>query len=183
MGRPPPPSFGQCPKENVFFPLMSSLTNIYCALHFHFRTPTRKHAMLEKLIVNRNLETLLGTIFQPQNAHCIHIDPKVCQDFQLRIWWWTIVPITYFNSKADPVFLKTVEQLISCYRYSNTSTNIQGTVREIEIHGDSPLQCIVTEEKYSICLLCLKHRLCHRCMVAVNVVEGIECTVRDPHVT
>ena len=120
-------------------------------MHFYFRTPTRKHAMLEKLIVNRNLETLLGTIFQPQNAHCIHIDPKVCQDFQLKIWWWTIVPITYFNSKADPVFLKTVEQLISCYRYSNTSTNIQGTVREIEIHGDSPLQCIVTEEKYSIC--------------------------------
>ena len=25
MGRPPPPSFGQCPKENVFFLLMSSL--------------------------------------------------------------------------------------------------------------------------------------------------------------
>ena len=27
MGRPPPPSFGQCPKENVFFPLMSSLSS------------------------------------------------------------------------------------------------------------------------------------------------------------
>ena len=26
MGRPPPPPFGQCPKENVFFLLMSSLT-------------------------------------------------------------------------------------------------------------------------------------------------------------
>ena len=26
MGRPPPPSFGQCPKENVFLLLMSSLT-------------------------------------------------------------------------------------------------------------------------------------------------------------
>ena len=26
MGSPPPPTFGQCPKENVFFLLMSSLT-------------------------------------------------------------------------------------------------------------------------------------------------------------
>ena len=26
MGRPPPPLFGQCPKENVFFVPMSSLT-------------------------------------------------------------------------------------------------------------------------------------------------------------
>ena len=25
MGRPSPPSFGQCPKENVFFPLTPSL--------------------------------------------------------------------------------------------------------------------------------------------------------------
>ena len=26
MGRPPPPSFGQCPKENVFFSLIYLLT-------------------------------------------------------------------------------------------------------------------------------------------------------------
>ena len=30
MGRPPPHSFGQCPKENVFFPLMSSLIDGDC---------------------------------------------------------------------------------------------------------------------------------------------------------
>ena len=33
IGRPPPPSFGQCPKENVFFQLMSSLMALNCLGH------------------------------------------------------------------------------------------------------------------------------------------------------
>ena len=41
----------------------------------------------------RNLEVLLASIFLPHNAHCIHVDPK-----------------------ADPLFLKTVKQMIGCYK-------------------------------------------------------------------
>ena len=34
MGRPPPTSFGQCPKENVFFKLMSSLSEKWPLVSF-----------------------------------------------------------------------------------------------------------------------------------------------------
>ena len=34
MGRPPPPFFGQCPKENVFFQLRSSLRSVLLLAFF-----------------------------------------------------------------------------------------------------------------------------------------------------
>ena len=66
----------------------------------------------------RNLEHLLATIFQPQNAYCIHIDPKVSENFQFQNQSYrSCINSTNFDCKADPMFLKTVEQLISCYRF------------------------------------------------------------------
>ena len=41
----------------------------------------------------RQLELLLATVFRPHNAYCIHVD-----------------------SKADSVFVRTVKQLVECYR-------------------------------------------------------------------
>ena len=41
----------------------------------------------------RNLELMLATIFRPHNSYCVHIDPK-----------------------ADPVFRRSVQQLLYCYR-------------------------------------------------------------------
>ena len=59
----------------------------------------------------RNLEYLLATIFQPQNAYCIHIDPKVIESFKVLVQckWFLCL-------QADSMFLDTVRQLISCYR-------------------------------------------------------------------
>ena len=49
----------------------------------------------------RNLEHLLQTIFRPHNAYCIHVD-----------------------AKSDPLYLKTVQQIIRCYKLSFPDSNI-----------------------------------------------------------
>ena len=50
---------------------------------------------------SRNLEQLLQTIFRPHNAYCIHVD-----------------------AKSDPLFLRTIQQIVSCYKLAFPDTNI-----------------------------------------------------------
>jgi len=66
----------------------------------------------------RNLEHLLATIFHPQNAYCIHIDPK-----------------------ADSMFLDTVRQLTSCYRQIYADSLIFLSSRVVILIMSSPPIC------------------------------------------
>ena len=58
----------------------------------------------------RNLELLLGTIFRPHNSYCIHIDQK-----------------------SDPIFSRTVEQLLSCYRARYPGSYIFSASRNVSV--------------------------------------------------
>ena len=57
--------------------------------------------MMMTTTFTRNLEAQLSQIFQRQNSYCLHVDPK-----------------------ADPLFLRTVQQIIQCYRCRQTCPNV-----------------------------------------------------------
>jgi len=59
----------------------------------------------------RNLEILLSTIFRPHNSYCIHVD-----------------------SKAEPIFINTVRQLLSCYQSRYPNTFISLSSRSIPVY-------------------------------------------------
>ena len=60
MGRPPPPSFGQCPKENIFFSLRPSLTLLTTLSYYPFNFKKLKYCL--GLCVNCDMLCMQSTV-------------------------------------------------------------------------------------------------------------------------
>ena len=58
----------------------------------------------------RNLELMLATIFRPHNSYCIHVDPK-----------------------SDPIFSRTVQQILTCYRARYPDSYIHSSSRSVSV--------------------------------------------------
>ena len=58
----------------------------------------------------RNLELMLATIFRPHNSYCVHIDPK-----------------------SDPMFSRTIQQLLTCYRARYPKSYIFSASRTVPV--------------------------------------------------
>ena len=59
----------------------------------------------------RQLELLLATVFRPHNAYCIHVD-----------------------SKADPGFLQTVQDMVKCYTARHPAATIIFPARTVPVY-------------------------------------------------
>ena len=76
MGRPPTPSFGQCPKENVFFSLKSSLT-----LRLNFYFASKLNQLVTSPLIDQEFPFLIrrGRRREHYTLLSPNFNPKLCR--------------------------------------------------------------------------------------------------------